>query len=355
MEFALTEVRKFLEQQPVTASAPCRIDIGGTLDIPTLSFPLRRLCPRTVNVALNLRTSIHLSAGGLRRVRVDSTGFAPAEFSPSEAPYDHPLGLIFAAADHFGLAGVDIRINSASPVRSALGGSSVALVALVGALARVAHRLGGRKRSLSEVAMLAQGLEAAVAGVPCGFQDQLAAAFGGVNAWHWRADDAAGVFRREPLLSAEDAAGLGPHLAVAYMGVPHASKDINGQWVSRFLAGRDRKRWVEIVEIVRRFSTCLTRKAYGEAARLMNRETEIRLAMTPEVLDSLGRRLAADAVDLGCGARFAGAGGGGCIWAIGESAPVEALRRRWHKLLAERDGARLLDVGVDSSGLLCQL
>jgi D-glycero-alpha-D-manno-heptose-7-phosphate kinase len=112
---------------------------------------------------------------------------------------------------------------------------------------------------------------------------------------------------------------------------------------------------VEIVDIVRRFSNCVTRKSYAEAGLLMNRETEIRLAMTPEVLDPFGRRLAAAAVDLGCGARFAGAGGGGCIWAIGERAGVEALRRRWDELLAERDGARLLKVGVDSDGLLCQL
>jgi D-glycero-alpha-D-manno-heptose-7-phosphate kinase len=144
-------------------------------------------------------------------------------------------------------------------------------------------------------------------------------------------------------------------LLVAYLGRPHESKDINGQWVARFLAGRDRQRWFDIIDIVQGFADSLIRQNFERAAHLMNRETEIRLAMTPEVLDAFGRRLVEAAAASGCGARFTGAGGGGCLWAIGEPAAVMDLQRRWSGILPEREDARMLDVGVDSDGLLCQL
>jgi D-glycero-alpha-D-manno-heptose-7-phosphate kinase len=329
--------------------------MGGTLDIPTFSLPLRRLSPATVNIAINLRTTVRLLPCRKGTVRISSTGFAPAEFSPEDAPYDHPLGLIFAVAAYFHLAGVEIRIDSASPIRSALGGSSVAVVALVGLLGRIAESCGERGLTAGEVAALAHGLESAVARVPCGFQDQLAAVFGGVNAWLWTGDLAAGGFRRQSLMQPPDFPKLERRMLAAYLGRPHESKDINGQWVARFLAGRDRKQWFDIVDIVHDFADSLIRQDFEKAARLMNRETEIRMAMTPDVLDAFGRGLVEAAAASGCGARFTGAGGGGCVWAIGEQAAVADLRRRWSGILKAREDALLLDVGVDSDGLLCQL
>ena len=114
----MTNYRKFIENQTARASAPCRIDLGGTLDIPTFSLPLRRLSPSTVNIAINLRTTVRLMPCRKGTVRVLSTGFAPASFPLENAPYDHPLGLIFALAAYFDLSGVEIRIDSASPKRS---------------------------------------------------------------------------------------------------------------------------------------------------------------------------------------------------------------------------------------------
>jgi D-glycero-alpha-D-manno-heptose-7-phosphate kinase len=74
--------------------------------------------------------------------------------------------------------------------------------------------------------------------------------------------------------------------------------------------------------------------------------------MTPDVLDGTGRTLAAAARRAGCGARFTGAGGGGCIWAVGEAAAIDGLRPRWAEILATRPGAGLLSAGVAAQGLL---
>ncbi|HWR92902.1 MAG TPA: galactokinase, partial [Desulfobacterales bacterium] len=53
----------------------------------------------------------------------------------------------------------------------------------------------------------------------------------------------------------------------------------------------------------------------------------------------------------GCGARFTGAGGGGCIWAIGEADGISGLRPRWAEVLAGRSDARLLPAAVAAEGL----
>ena len=351
----MIDYRKFLENQPVTASAPCRVDMGGTLDIATFHYPLRRYSPCTVNIALDLRTTVRLLACRRGVVRVTSTGFDPAEFAPEQAPLDHPMGLIFAAALFFGLDGVEIQIDSRSPVRSALGGSSVAIVALIGALAKIAEAMGQQRMSRKEVVLLAHGLESAVARVPCGMQDQLAAAFGGVNRWHWAMNPPLGVYRREVLVKPRAHGQLEKRLLVAYAGEPHESKDVNGKWVARFLSGCDRNRWLRIVDLVHRFAESLRQRDFLTAGRLMNEETTIRLEMTPEVLNDIGRQLATAAVSLDCGARFSGAGGGGCIWALGSENAVAALEPVWSDILSAHPTARLLEVGVDSRGLLCQL
>ena len=117
----LSNLRKKLETQPVEVSAPCRIDMGGSLDINTFSYPLRYLDPCTFNIALDLRTLVSLFPYKKGRIKVTSRGFKSADYSPGRAPFKHPLGLMFAIAAYFRAEGVRIIIDSSSPPRSALG------------------------------------------------------------------------------------------------------------------------------------------------------------------------------------------------------------------------------------------
>ena len=84
----------------------------------------------------------------------------------------------------------------------------------------------------------------------------------------------------------------------------------------------------------------------------MNNETAIRKKMTPDVLDDMGEKLVDSAVKNGCGARFTGAGGGGCIWAVGEMGKIDRLREAWEEILFDSKEACLLDLKIDSKGLL---
>lgn len=356
---------RMFEKLPFEVSAPCRVDFGGTLDLPAMHYPLRHISPCTFNIALDMRTSVRISAYKKGFVKISSRGFSDAEFPSDSLPFRHEMGLMFAVSAYFNLDGVHMEINSESPPRSALGGSSVAAVALVGGLM---YLLSDNKNAeimknddfRTKVCLTAHAIESGTAGVPCGYQDQLAAAFGGANLWSWTADPEIAAYTRdiiypENITLSENAslekASLKDNILVAYCGRPHVSADINGEWMRRFAEG-ERLPWIKISDLAGRFSGAFSEKNWNKAADLMIQETETRLLMTPDVLDETGKKLYESAKQNGCGARFAGAGGGGCVWAIGEKENIAVLRNQWMDILDSSDGGRLLDTDIDLNGLM---
>jgi D-glycero-alpha-D-manno-heptose-7-phosphate kinase len=346
------QIRKKLESRPIEASAPCRIDMGGTLDISTFSYPLRHLAPCTFNIALNLRTRVRLLPFTRNKIKISSRGFRDAIFAADAAPFDHALGLMFATAAYFNASGIHIDIESQSPPRSALGGSSVAAVALYAALSKLlATEPSTHRQDRRLTALAVHQIEQSAAGVPCGIQDQLAAAYGGVNIWHWLADAEQRIYRRQCAVRKNRHPTLERRILVAYCGKPHVSKDVNGMWVRQFLSGGYRDLWAEIIDCTRKFAAAMVNGDYQQAAVQMNRETSLRRTLTPDVLDHTGEKLVHAASQNACGARFTGAGGGGCLWSVGEIENIDRLRPLWEKTLASTESARLLKVKIDSKGL----
>ncbi len=366
-ELSHDNLRNILESKEIATSAPCRIDMGGTLDISTFYYPLRYLNPCTFNIAIGLRTQVHLLPFDKGMVKVSSRGFKNAEYPVDKLPFDHPLGLMFAVAAYFRVEGIHIDIYSASPPRSALGGSSVAAVALTEAFRKLLAPPGSwllaegqhtRNRIQQPTApyrhksaMLAHAIESSVAGVPCGLQDQLAAAYGGVNAWYWRGEPDGPAFEKQAIVEKESYEDLEKQILVAYCGIPHESKNINQRWVRQFLLGKYRELWVEIAGCTQKFTDAMINRDIKKAVESMNREVIIRRGMTSDVFDEIGEMLVGTAVKNNCGARFTGAGGGGCIWALGEPGNIDKLRGIWKEVLSEREGACLLDVNIDHEGL----
>jgi D-glycero-alpha-D-manno-heptose-7-phosphate kinase len=345
-------IRDLLGQESVEASAPCRIDMGGTLDLSTFYLPLHHLGPCTFNIALNLRTRVCISSFEAGRLRISSHGFDDLTVDAGSAPFDHPLGLMAAVAAHFQANGVQVEIASSSPPRSALGGSSVAAVAMIWAFSKIRARAGLPMPKRSAVALLAHAIEQSVAGVPCGLQDQLAAVYGGVNAWYWTGDPEGIPFERVALIEEDAFPDLSEDLLVAYCGAPHVSKDVNATWVRQFVSGKTRQQWRQIVRLSRGFSEAMRQMDFPAARAFMNQETEIRCRLTPEVLDAVGQPLVAAAIRGGCGARFTGAGGGGCVWAFGDPGQLAALRPEWESVLAHHQSAGILEARIEKRGLL---
>jgi D-glycero-alpha-D-manno-heptose-7-phosphate kinase len=343
-------ITRFLEKAPLTASAPCRVDVGGTLDIKTIYLPMAHLSPATFNLAVDLRTEVSLFPYTAGVVKVSSRGFDSVEFPAADAPYDHPLGLIFAIAAHYNVSGLHIVIDSASPPQSALGGSSAAAVALVCALE--ALQAGKDEISRKEIALTAHAIEEGAARFPCGLQDQLASVYGGANAWFWRSFDGRPDFKRKVVFDEARSLDFNQCFIVAYCGIPHVSRDINGRWMNHFIQAEDRALWRKIIHYSHSFIEALTAGQLDDAILSMNRESELRKQMTPDVFDDMGEALVLCAREMDCGVRFTGAGGGGCVWALGEPENIKGLKNSWEIVLRKREDARLLETQIDTRGVI---
>ena len=347
-----SSVRKILEHHSIEASSPCRIDSGGTWDIKALALPLERIEPATINMALNLRTCATLSPFKDGWIRVSSEGFPHSEQYPYERlPFNAPFGQFFAAISYFDFHGLQVRIRSGAPVKSSLGGSSTALIALIKALSKLAVFSGRKRLSSQEILYLGYHLEDGVSGGNCGIQDQAAAVYGGVNRWIWCYGNRSFPFKRESLLDLKGRKELSKRILVAYSGKGHVSSRINRTWISAFLSGITRAGWVKVNDIVNGLAQAIKEQDWHAAAGLLRCEMAIRKEITPEAQIPITADLVGQAERMGCGARFAGAGAGGSVWALGEKDRIRDLKERWEKRLTSVKDALILECRVDPGGV----
>lgn len=346
-----TNAAALLRGGTIKASAPCRVDSGGTFDIRALSLPLEKLSPVTLNIAVDLRTTVVLSGFQEGFIKISSGGIEQEEVWPLEkAPLNSPLGTIAAAVSHFGFHGLEVRIEAEAPVQAALGGSSTALVALLKALSALREISGGTSMPPGAILHLAFQLEDSIAGGYCGAQDHAAAVYGGVNLWLWRFSEQGRLAQRIRLLDTRGENALSERLLIANSGIKHISGQINRGWVRNFLSGTNRHLWLEANEAVGRLARALKAGRWKEAVNALRDEMSIRRRLTPDALLPVTNRLIAEAEAHDCGARFAGAGAGGCVWAIGGKRAVSRLREAWGAILSGLGGAGILDCKVASQG-----
>ncbi|MDY7036990.1 MAG: galactokinase, partial [Thermodesulfobacteriota bacterium] len=285
-------------------------------------------------------------------VRISSEGFPHAEQYPlKNLPFNSLFGLFFAAISYFGFHGFQVNIRSDSPVKSALGGSSTSIIALIKAFSKIAVILGGKALSRREILHLGYYLEDGVNKGNCGLQDQAAAAYGGVNLWIWRYGNRSSPFQRDSLLNIKGQKELSRHILVAYSGKSHVSSLINRSWVNDFLSGATRAGWIKANDIVRELAEAIKEMDWDGAAGLLKNEMTIRREITPDALIPITEKLVDQAESIGCGARFAGAGAGGSIWAMGKKDKIRELRKIWDRTLAPIKDARILDCSIDPSGM----
>ncbi len=152
-------------------------------------------------------------------------------FTPGALPGRHPL--LEAVVEQMGLpaeVSVEISIRSAVPAGSATGTSAAVTVALIGALdALTPGRLGPH-----EVAMAAHRIEVDRLGVESGVQDQVCAAFGGVNFIEVSPYPHAVVTQLR--LPAETWAELDARLVLVYLGHAHVSSEVHEQVIAALTA-----------------------------------------------------------------------------------------------------------------------
>jgi D-glycero-alpha-D-manno-heptose-7-phosphate kinase len=169
----------------VIASAPTRIDFaGGTLDIPPLYLFHQPAC--TINVAIDLCACATVRTRRDPAVVLRSLDQRRrARWADGEAIEwrRHPF-LELAARLLLSFAptpGLEVTPESQAPAGAGTGGSSALAIALAAALAHLLRRPLPRATLIE----YAKGVETQALKVPTGYQDYVAAAYGGANEIHY--------------------------------------------------------------------------------------------------------------------------------------------------------------------------
>ena len=233
---------------------------------------------------------------------------------------NHELRLLGRLLHYFQADGIELQTRSESPVGAGIAGSSALNIAVCGALVA----WSGRARSDAEIMQIAMNVEAQAIDVPTGVQDYRPALYGGISAVELAVD---GV-RRVPLPVAP--ADLRTRLVLAYTGASRNSGINNWEVTKRHIDGdRDvQQRFARIRDIAVAMRGALERGDWAEVGRQIAEEWENRKGLapgvtTPEIDAILGAATKAGAI----GGKVCGAGGGGCLFCLGEPADVPAIRQ----------------------------
>jgi D-glycero-alpha-D-manno-heptose-7-phosphate kinase len=190
---------------------------------------------------------------------------------------------------------------------------------------------------------IAMNVEAQAIQVPTGVQDYRPALFGGISAVELRVDG----IRRVPL--PVPAIELQNRLVVAYTGATRNSGINNWEVTKRHIDG-DReveRRFARIRDIAGEMRGALERLDWGEVGRHVAEEWENRKGLAPGVTTPEIDAMLAAARDAGAhGGKVCGAGGGGCLFCLGEPDRLPAIREA-----IAANGGRILDCAVETEGL----
>ena len=327
----------------IESSAPTRIDLaGGTLDIwPLYLFHERA---QTLNAAISLRAHCSIKPRSDTRITIvsEDSGVRVESDDWSELIDNHDVKLVARLVHYFQARGLEVRTRSDSPVGAGIAGSSALNIAICGALAAWCDRAVPDDLLLT----IAQNVEAQVIDVPTGVQDYRPALYGGINAVELNAD---GIQRVALDVEPRE---LQQRLVLAYTNASRNSGINNWDVTKRHIDGdRDvRARFARIRDIAVAMRESLEARDWTAVGHHVADEWQNRKRLAPGVTTPAIDAMLDAAVGAGAyGGKVCGAGGGGCLFCIGEPERIPAIRRA----LAD-SGARVLDFRIESEGLTIQ-
>lgn len=340
-------VQQTLEREPIRVWAPCRIDMGSGWDLPQLATSFPWLNPATVTIAIKPGVLITLLPWENGEIRIDSNQF-PSESAAAISPrFDTPLGSILAAVTAAGFHGIRVKIHSYVPPLGGLSASSAALVATLRGLIELGAFKGQERRA--KIALLAHRIESNIR--TCGLQDVVAPTYGGVNEWKWRFDKPKKQFYRNRLLNSAKLPAFDESICIVYLGSAHDDPSITTQRIERFIDATARSYWVDIIPAVRDFATSVANGDWNAAAKAVNREVDIRHRSGSSPISEDAWKFVYAARSKGCGARHAGRGGGGCLWAIGDPAQIRIVNAEWSELCLNDPASHMLESSASTLGV----
>jgi D-glycero-alpha-D-manno-heptose-7-phosphate kinase len=253
----------------------------------------------------------------------------------------HPL--LEAAIDAFppprGLA-IEVNVRSGVPAGCGTGTSAAVAVALLGGLTALRRE----QRSRRDIAYAAHRLEVDLLGAQSGIQDQLSAAFGGINYLEIETYPEATV---HPLPTWEE---LSPLLTLVFLGRAHNSSAVHSQVIEMVGHGGSGvfSRLREAAVAARDAVLARNLAAFGQA---MTANTEAQDSLHPDLAGVDARRVMQLAAAQGAmGWKVNGAGGdGGSVTIL--SATRKAKEAFEHHVTALDTRYRALPIEVSTVGL----
>jgi len=238
----------------------------------------------------------------------------------------------------YGLQKVEVNHFSDLPARTGLGSSSSFAVGLINAVRAL---LENEPESSHQLALEAIEVEKHMLGEVVGVQDQLAAAHGGFNIFHFGVDATLRV--QKVNFEQDKLASLQKNLVMVYTGVARFASQVAASTVANFGTTKDSviHRIVDMVDEGRRSIDASDITAFGELLHeswLLKRSLSTDIA--PEMINqlyALGRQAGA------LGGKVLGAGGGGFMLFV---VPPESRQR----FLNAMSNFLVIPFGFDDSG-----
>jgi D-glycero-alpha-D-manno-heptose-7-phosphate kinase len=333
----------------VRATAPIRIcDLGGWTD----TWVARHGAVLNIAVRPLVEVTIETFERGRRRspIVIDAVNYklryAPDLDASSWGPQpllEAALRMIHPPAD----VDIEVSVKSDAPAGASTGTSAAVLVALLGALDRLADRC----QSPAEIARIAHLVETDLLGRQSGVQDQLCAAHGGINFIEITDYPRARV---EPLsLARSTLAELNRRLLLIYLGRPHESSSVHERVIADLQQlGPECQQLDDLRRAAREGRDALLGRDLDEFGEAMRENTDAQARLHVDLVHPEARRLIDLAAGHGAtGWKVNGAGGDGgslTILAADDAAAQTAFRRALHDAHPE---AAVVPIQLSPSGL----
>lgn len=321
----------FNQPRVITSTAPVRIcDNGGWTD--TWFARYGRVFQIAVRPHVEVQVEVSRRAGDGPQVIINAENL-----TAPNAGEVHSEPLIEAAVARAGVPdGLAIRVNvfSEAPVGASTGTSAAVTVALLGAL----DRLTPGRLSPHEIAYLAHSVETEVLGRQSGIQDQLCAAYGGVN--YIEIDEYPRARVSRVAASAEVLWELERRLSLVYLGRSHCSSDVHEKVIKGLAdSGPDCQQLADLRRTAEASRDALLAGDFRALGRAMVENTEAQGRLHPEIISEETARVIEIARRYGaCGWKVNGAGGeGGSVTILGG-----VCSRQTRSMLAEVEMASSL-------------
>jgi D-glycero-alpha-D-manno-heptose-7-phosphate kinase len=332
------------DPRPIDAVAPLRISfVGGGTDFPHWYV---EHTGAVLSATIDHFVRVRLTPRDDREVVVRSLDLDElVRYHLDERPvYDGVMDLAKAAIERVGVAsGLELQIASEAPPGSGLGGSSALVTAVVAALAM----LEGRALTAHELAEVSYAVEREDLGISGGWQDQFAAAFGGINLLEF---SAAGVAVTPLAIGAETRRTLERNLTLCYTGSVRRHVGLIDRQIALAREGREDTRlgMKRLQEMAYAMREALEGGDPDALGAMLGHAFEAKKLMNPHIAEHtpIEAMLAAARTAGASGGKICGAGGGGylLIYAPPEAQP--AVRKELERLGGQMAPMRFHPDGV---------